>query len=71
MTDRELQAVSIGIITYIYIIENGHLPEWGDNGGIEVGAELIDEAFEATLEMCSMMDMDQLELFTLEDKEQA
>lgn len=65
MNDRELQAAAMGIITYQYLLNCDELPAVDVGDIIEVGAELDDQALEATLQLLSTMDMDELEMFEL------
>lgn len=65
MNDRELQAAAMGIITYQYLLDADELPNVDVGDIIEVGAELDDQALEATLRLLSTMDMDELEMFEL------
>lgn len=71
MNDRELQAAAMGIITYQYLLNCDELPNVDVGDIIEVGAELDDHVLEATLQLLSTMDMDELEMFELpiEDNE--
>lgn len=65
MNDRELQAAAMGIITYQYLLDADELPDIDVGDIIEVGAELDDHVLEATLQLLSTMDMDELEMFEL------
>lgn len=65
MTKRELQAAAMGVITYQYLLNAGELPNVSVGEIFEVGAELDDHVFEATLQLISVMDMDELEMFEL------
>lgn len=65
MNDRELQAAAMGIITYQYLLNCDELPDVDVGDIIEVGAELDDQVLEATLQLLSTMDMDELEMFEL------
>ena len=65
MNDRELQAAAMGIITYQYLLNCDELPNIDVGDIIEVGAELDDHVLEATLQMLSAVDMDELEMFEL------
>jgi len=64
MTDNELKAAAVGIITYCYIEQTGHAPALDDESQIiEAEAYLNDAIFDKTLELCSLADMDSIELF--------
>lgn len=65
MNDRELQAAAMGIITYQYLLEADEIPNVDVGEILEVGAELDDQVLEATLQLLSCMDMDELEMFEL------
>lgn len=65
MNDRELQAAAMGIITYQYLLDCDELPSMDVGDIFEVGAELDDQVLEATLQLLSTMDMDELEMFEL------
>lgn len=65
MNDRELQAAAMGIITYQYLLDADELPDVDVGDILEIGAELDDHVLEATLELLSSMDMDELEMFEL------
>ena len=65
MNDRELQAAAMGIITCQYLLNCDELPNIDVGDIIEVGAELDDHVLEATLQMLSAVDMDELEMFEL------
>lgn len=70
LSDRELKIAAMAIITYVSIVQTGEPPEIGDDDIIEAAAFLDDEAFEQTLEICSMSDIDALEMYEeLEDDE--
>lgn len=65
MTETELRAAAMGIITYVSIVQTGHPPDEVDEDGfIEVAACLNDIAFERALEICADADMSAAELFT-------
>lgn len=69
MPDRELKAVAVGIITYCYIEQTGTVPYLDDDSQImETSAVLDNTIFDKVLEICSMADMDSIELFQ-EDEE--
>lgn len=65
MNDRELQAAAMGIITYQYLLDADELPDVDVGDILEIGAELDDHVLEATLQLLSTMDMDELEMFEL------
>lgn len=71
MTDRELRAAATGIIIYNYILENGSLPEPGEDGLVEMVGALSDEAMEMALEFCSCIspNITELEWFDGDDDE--
>lgn len=69
MNDRELKAAAVGIITYCYIMQNGEPPTLDvENQIVEAAAILDNSVFDKALEICSMADMDSIEL-TQEDDE--
>ena len=69
MTDRELKAVAVGIITYCYIEQTGTVPCIDGNSQIMETSAVLDNAiFDKVLEICSMADMDSIELFQGEDE---
>ena len=69
MTDRELKAVAVGIITYCYIEQTGTVPCIdGDSQIMETSAVLDNAIFDKVLEICSYVDLDSIELFQ-EDEE--
>ena len=69
MNDRELKAAAVGIITYCYIMQTGEPPTLDvENQIIEAAAILDNSVFDKALEICSMANMDSIEL-TQEDDE--
>lgn len=65
MSDRELQAATMGIITYQYLLDCDELPDVNVGDIFEVVADLDDHVLEATLRLLSTLDMDELEMFKL------
>ena len=64
MNDRELKAAAVGIITYCYIVQTGEAPTLdAENQIMEAGAVLDNAIFDKALEICSMADLDSVELF--------
>lgn len=69
MTDRELKAAAVGIITYCYMMQTGEPPTLDvEEQIVEAGAILDNAVFDKALEICSIADMDSIEL-TQEDEE--
>lgn len=69
MNDRELKAAAVGIITYCYIMQTGEPPTMDvENQIVEAAAILDNSVFDKALEICSMANMDSIEL-TQEDDE--
>lgn len=69
MTDRELKAVAVGIITYCSICQTGEPPDFDEEEQmIETTAFLDNSILEMTLEICSAADLDDMELFEAEDE---
>lgn len=67
MTENELKAAAVGIITYCYMMQTGEPPTLDiDEQIVEAGAILDNAIFDKTLEICSFADMDSIEL-TQED----
>ena len=67
MTDRELRAAAVGIITYCSICQTGQPPDLDEENEIVEAAAMLDNAtFEMALEICSMADLDGMELFESE-----
>lgn len=63
MTERELKAAAVGIITYCSLCQTGHAPEFdNENQMVEAAAFLDNNIFESTLEICSAANLDGLEL---------
>lgn len=63
MTERELKAAAVGIITYCSLCQTGKAPELdAENQMIETAAFLDNNMFEAALEICSAANLDGLEL---------
>lgn len=70
MNDRELRAAAVGIITYCSIAQTGEAPQLDEEEQIvEAAAYLDNETFDKALEICSMADLDSIELFEEEDTE--
>lgn len=64
MNDRELKAAAVGIITYCYIMQTGEPPTLDvENQIVEAAAILENSVFDKALEICSMADLDSVELF--------
>lgn len=61
--DRDLKLAAMAIILYTAISENGEAPEVDDEGFIEAGAYLDDEALELTLQQLSEMSIDDCEMY--------
>lgn len=63
MTERELKAAAVGIITYCSLCQTGHAPEFdSENQMVEAAAFLDNNVFESALEICSAANLDGLEL---------
>lgn len=69
INDRDLRLAAMAIITYVGITQTGSPPKIGDDGIIEAGAYLDNEVFEQTLEIISMGDIDQIEMYEVDDEE--
>jgi hypothetical protein len=69
MTENEMKAACIGILTYCQIVQTREPPAYDDDGNIECAAVLDEEAMEKTLEILSMASTDEAELFSAEDDE--
>lgn len=69
ISDRDLRLAAMAIITYVGITQTGSPPQIGDDGIIEAGAYLDNEVFEQTLEIISMGDIDQIEMYEVDDEE--
>lgn len=68
MTDRELRAAAVGIITYCSMCQTGQPPDLDEEEQImEAAAYLDNETFDKALEICSYADLDGIELFEEED----
>lgn len=68
MTDRELRAAAVGIITYCSMCQTGEPPNLDEEEQIlEAAAYLDNEILDKALEICSYADLDGLELFEEED----
>lgn len=68
MTDRELRAAAVGIITYCSILQTGAAPELDTEEQILEAVAYLDNAIlDKTLEICTYADLDGLELFEEED----
>lgn len=64
MTDRELRAAAVGIITYCSMCQTGEPPNLNEEEQIvEAAAYLDNEILDKALEICSYADLDGLELF--------
>jgi len=69
MNDRELKAAAVGIIAYCSMCQTGQLPMLDDeNQIIEASAFLDNEILDKVLEICSMADLDDIELLETEDE---
>ena len=69
MTDNELKAAAVGIITYASMIQTDDVPEISPEGWIESGAFLDNVTFDKALELCSLIDIDNIELYEEEDED--
>lgn len=68
MTDRELRAAAVGIITYCSMCQTGEPPNLNEEEQIlEAAAYLDNEILDKALEICSYADLDGLELFEEEN----
>ena len=68
MTDRELRAAAVGIITYCSMCQTGEPPNLDEEEQIlEAAAYLDNEILDKALEICSYADLDGLELFEEEN----
>lgn len=69
MTDRELRAAAVGIITYCSMCQTGQPPNLDEEEQIvEAAAYLDNETFDKALEICSYADLDSIELFEADDE---
>ncbi len=69
MTDNELKAAAVGIITYVCIMQTGEPPEIDKDGQIVEASAILDNAIlEQTLEICSVADVSSVELFEEEEE---
>ena len=70
MTDRELKAAAIGIITYVQMCQTGKPPQLDMEEQIIESAAYLDNAtFDKALEICSYANLDDVELFEETDAE--
>lgn len=68
MTERELKAVAVGIITYCQIVQTKALPAYDEETQTLEGSAYLDSAaLDKTLEICSNSILDDLELFEADD----
>lgn len=68
MTDRELRAAAVGIITYCSMCQTGEPPNLNEEEQIlEAAAYLDNEILDKALEICSYADLDGLELLEEEN----
>ena len=69
MTDNELKAAAMGIITYVCIMQTGKPPEIDEDGQIVEASAILDNAIlEQTLAICSAADVSSVELFEEDDE---
>lgn len=69
MTDEELKAVAVGIITYVSIMQTGKPPEIDEDGQIVEASAILDNAIlEQALAICSAADVSSVELFEENDE---
>ena len=69
MNEREIRAVAFGIITYVHMCQTGNPPQIdADEQIIEASAILDNDIFEKTLEICSVANLDGVELFEETDE---
>ena len=69
MTENELKAAAVGIITYVSLIQNDCIPAITPGEVLDNGAFLDNVMFDKALELCSLADMDEVELYQAEDDE--
>ena len=70
MTERELKAAAVGIITYCSLCQTGQAPKLDEESQmIENAAFLDNNMFESALEICSVANLDGLELSYVGDEE--
>lgn len=67
MTERELKAAAVGIITYACLLQTGSPPPIDEEGMLEATAFLVDELLEQTLQICAEASLDDMELFEVEE----
>ena len=68
MTDRELKAAAVGIITYCHLIQTGEIPLLDDDEQIiETSAFLDNAILDKALEICSYADLDEVQLEEAEE----
>jgi hypothetical protein len=64
MTERELSAAAVGIITYCSLCQTGEPPQIdSEEKIIEAAAFLDSKIFDTALQICSAADLDGLDLF--------
>lgn len=69
MTERELSAAAVGIITYCSLCQTGETPQINsEEKKIEAAAFLDSAVFDMALQICSSADLDGLDLFEKETK---
>ena len=70
MTERELKAAAVGIITYCSLCQTGEPPELDAEDQImEASAYLDNEILDKALEICSYAYLDDIELSEMDDDE--
>lgn len=70
MTERELKAAAVGIITYCSLCQTGQAPELDEESQMVENAAFLDNnMFEAALEICSVANLDGLELSYVGEEE--
>lgn len=68
MTERELKAAAVGIITYVHIMQTGEPPKMEDGTFVmETAAFLDNNAFDTTLGICTYANLDMVELLHIEE----
>lgn len=67
MTDNELKAAAVGIITYVSLIQNGEIPSITPGEVLDNGAYLDNALFDKALELCSLANIDDVELYEAGD----
>lgn len=70
MTERELKAAAVGIITYCSLCQTGKAPKLDEESQMVENAAFLDNnMFEVALEICSVANLDGLELSYVGDEE--